>query len=559
VGSDEGLGGGGRGPDEGLGVGGRGLGNDARIADPTGPNPKSQIQNPKSAGPKSKIQNPKSAIARAAGGLLVTAAMLVAITPWTIYNYQAYGRLIFLDTANVTAFWHYNNYRGENETARIEALPNPADRQALILREGLANILGYPDRFLRNVANSLGYTWHLELQSAIQPNAWDLTQRDADVPEVLPGDALFLFVALAGLAGLAGLGGRGGWRPADQAGRVRRVLVFWIVCMGLLGAIIPYDARYRMPAAPALIIFAAGLLASADWRRVGDPRHWGRILRARPGVALLSAALGAWVIAGALGPRIPAAIQALTLAWQADHTDDPQSADRLNQAAIAALPSSFWPYRHAADSARQRGQDSAARRLYASARPRGEDPRDILGFADLVYRHPEWRLTPDEQHWLAADANGLRGWPWNSFAATPQTQLTLGGDRDWSYIQGFQGTERTAGMTFRWSTGVGQVRLPAPGAGPPATAVRLRLAAPAIGPPGAWPVTIQVAGAAPTHLDVIPGWADYTVRLEPAVRGAIDLEIISPLRNPRTYDPAARDNRRLGVGLAAVERLAAGP
>src|SRR5439155_15920899 len=57
--------------------------------------------------------------------LLVVLAFGVAISPWTFYNYRAYGRFLLLDTANVTAFWHYNNFRGTNEDAALAAFPNP--------------------------------------------------------------------------------------------------------------------------------------------------------------------------------------------------------------------------------------------------------------------------------------------------------------------------------------------------------------------------------------------------------------------------------------------------
>ncbi|MDQ2808327.1 MAG: hypothetical protein M3Z04_15650, partial [Chloroflexota bacterium] len=265
--------------------------------------------------PQSAFRIPQAVVRVGAQTALVTGVLLATILPWTVYNYAMYGRLLLLDTANVTAFWHYNNFSGVNENRLIEQLPNPADRQALIVREGLANIVAHPDRFAANVAAGLGYTWHLELQSAVLPNAWDLTRRDADVPDVLPGDAAFLLVSLLGLAGLVGLGRRA---PVDHAGRVRRALLWWVVCMLALGAVIPYDARYRMPIAPALIIFAAGLLAQADWRRVADPRRWVATVRQQPGAALVTALLCGWVLLSAITPRIPAALQALARAAQAD-------------------------------------------------------------------------------------------------------------------------------------------------------------------------------------------------------------------------------------------------
>ncbi|MGI8589064.1 MAG: hypothetical protein ACR2M0_15470 [Chloroflexia bacterium] len=486
----------------------------------------------------------------ASAWLVVTLVLVATIMPWTVYNYTMYGRVLWLDTSNVTAFWHYNNFRGEDETALLTALPNPADRQAMILREGLANITEYPDRFARNVLDSLGYAWHLELQSAVKPNAWDLTLRDADVPDVLPGDLAFLLISLAGLCGAAAFGGR---RAADQAARVRRALLLWLVCMALLGAVVPYDARYRMPAAPALIIFASGLVVSADWRRVADLRLWAATLRAHPSVALAAGLLCAWVLAGALTPTVPGAVRAVALAWQADHTADPSQVAGLNIEAMDALPRSFWPIRHAADAARRAARDDEARRLYALAAPRGDDPRGVLGLADLAARHPDWQLTSAERDWLDADPNDLRGAPWNGFNATPLNRLTLGGNRDLGYIQGFQATEQAAGVPFRWSGGRGEIRLPASAGATPATSVRLRMAAPPLGAPGLWSVTVRVDGAAPVPVALTTAWTDYSVHLSPPVAGTLHIHLDSPVLSPHALNPASPDRRVLGAGVQRVE------
>ena len=109
------------------------------------------------------------------------------------------------------------------------------------------------------------YFWHLESNSAVLLNPWDMTQRDPDVPDLLHADAVFLLVGLAGMAGLAGVGLR---RPTDSAGRTLLLLNLWLLASVLLGLVVPYDARYRMPSAPSIIILAAGLLALADWRSV---------------------------------------------------------------------------------------------------------------------------------------------------------------------------------------------------------------------------------------------------------------------------------------------------
>jgi len=488
----------------------------------------------------------------AAHTALVTVVLLATILPWTVYNYAMYGRLLLLDTANVTAFWHYNNFSGVNENRLIEQLPNPADRQALIVREGLANIVAHPDRFAANVAAGLGYTWHLELQSAILPNAWDLTRRDADVPQVVAGDAAFLLVSLLGLAGLVGLGRRA---PVDHAGRLRRALLWWVVCVLLLGAIIPYDARYRMPAAPALILFAAGLLAQADWRWVVDPRRWAATGRQQPGAALLTAGLCGWVLLSAITPRIPAAALALALAAQADRATNTVQAATLNAAAIAALPASPWPYRHAAEAARHAGADDTARGLYGQALERGDDPRSVLGLSDLAARHPEWRLTSAEADWLQPDPNDLRGAPWNSFQPTPRARLRLDRSLGWGDAADFYGLEQGADGPFRWSGGRGVLRLlPLPGTAP-ATAIRLRMAAPPLGPLGPWPLVVAVEGAAPVSLTLSPAWTTYTVPLLPPVAGALRVALNGPIRSPQALDPAALDARLLGAGVQWLERV----
>ena len=67
------------------------------------------------------------------------------------------------------------------------------------------------------------------------------------MPDLLHADAVFLLVGLAGMAGLAGVGLR---RPTDSAGRTLLLLNLWLLASVLLGLVVPYDARYRMPSRP---------------------------------------------------------------------------------------------------------------------------------------------------------------------------------------------------------------------------------------------------------------------------------------------------------------------
>ena len=116
-------------------------------------------------------------------------ACLLAIAPWTYYNYRQYGSFLLLETANTTAYWHYHNFKGENEDAILRQYPNPADRLSVIVSKGTENILEYPDQAIGESIFAFFYAWHLESNSAVLANPWDMTQRDPDVPDLLHSDA----------------------------------------------------------------------------------------------------------------------------------------------------------------------------------------------------------------------------------------------------------------------------------------------------------------------------------------------------------------------------------
>ena len=130
------------------------------------------------------------------------------------------------------------------------------------------------------------------------------------------------------------------------------MLNFWLLVMLVLGIVVPYDARYRLPAAPAIIIMASGLLVLADWRSVFSPRRAWAILRSHPKVAVLTFVLCVWVLIGAYTPNIPPLLQSLYQAWRGDTRSSSSDALGHYNAAIAASPTFYWPYRHEADAFR---------------------------------------------------------------------------------------------------------------------------------------------------------------------------------------------------------------
>ncbi|HEX8229103.1 MAG TPA: hypothetical protein VF826_07290 [Chloroflexia bacterium] len=493
--------------------------------------------------------------------LVATVVALFCIAPWTLYNYRQYGRFLLLDTASTTAYWNYHNFRGEDITARMAALPNPADRLSLIISEGTANIFEYPDQAAGSVIFAFFYFWHLESNSAVLLNPWDMTQREPDVPDLLHADAAFLLVGLIGVCGLAGLGFR---RLEDRAGRTLLLSNLWLLSMLLLGLVVPYDGRYRLPAVPSLIVLAAGLLVLTDWKDVFLPGRALRIVRAHVRVVVAASLLCLWMVAGAYSPNIPPLLRTLYQSWRGDlelQSGDISSAIGRYRLAQQAFPDFFYGYRREADAARAVGMDDLARQAYARSRELApDDAYNILGFADLAARHPEWEFTASERDWLLRDEADWRGNPWNSFRPSPTHTIDVGTGGDSVYIRGFYRPDQPShDFNYRWSRGRAMLRIPVPAGA--FSAVRLRMSAPGIGPNEPVQVRVVSNGAQVTELQVAPGWADYDVPL-PLGAGqpgnTVTLEITSPTRKVADYVPDSNDPRSLGVGIDSI-MLVEGP
>jgi hypothetical protein len=479
-------------------------------------------------------------------------ACLLAIAPWAYYNYLQYHSFLLLETANTTAYWHYHNFERENEDAILKQYSNPADRLSVIVSKGTENIIKHPDQAIGTSIFAFFYAWHLELNSAVLINSWDFTQRDPDLPDLLHTDAAFILLGLAGLAGLAGVGLR---RPVGVAGRTLLAVNLWLLIMLLLGIVVPYDSRYRLPAAPGLIILAAGLLVYADWRSVFNPRRaWG-ILRRHPKVALATLALSLWVLAGAYSSNIPPLLRSFYQAWRGDLALTHSDAVGRYKLAEEAFPSFYWAYRHEADMRRLWQDADAARALYAKTRSLNpDDEYGILGFADLAAMHPDWQLTADEQAWLTRDEAQWRGNPWNSFQPAPLADIDVGTGRDIPYVLGFYSPDRDTNFDYRWSMGRSHIRIVPPGvaSAPTSGTITLRMSAPAVGASDPMQVVVTVNGEH-TTLSVPVGWADYTVPVTQIAPSAnLDVTIESPTRDLAVLQPNSTDKRKLGVGLDKV-------
>jgi len=490
-------------------------------------------------------------------GVLIVVTCVLFIIPWTYYNYRQYGRFIFLDTASGFILWNSHNYRYEDTLQIAGTIDNPADRLSFTLRQLMENVVEYPDQALMSLPTGLGFFWHLELYSGALRNPWDMTQRDPEVTDLLHADVAFLLLGLASMTGLVAAG-RG--RLSSTAGRTLLLLQMWLLMSVLLSLSIPYyEARHRLQSAPVLIILASGLLVLADWRVIFSPARAWATLRRHVRSVMIALVLCLWVLLGAYFPELPPMLRSLYQSWRGDlalASGDVSTAFGRYELAKQEYADFHYPVRHAADVARRLGRDDEARRLYNEAREiYPEDPYGMLGFADLVARHPEWKLTIEERGWLQPDENEWRGNPWNSFQPSPIAHIDVGSGADVGYIRGFYQYDRPSpDQNYRWSRGRSTVRIPLPPDGS-YSSITLRMSAPAVGPPEPMSVSISVNGAAPTRLDVPVGWADYKVPMPPdgtSPGKTLILEIESSTRNPRQFDPTSIEKRDLGVGIDLI-------
>lgn len=509
---------------------------------------------------------PETRISKLTARPIVSAVVAVifcfaAISPFTYYNYTQYKSFLLLETANTTAYWHYHNFKRENEDEILLKYPNPADRLSIIVRKGTENIFEYTDQAIGTTIFSFFYAWHLELNSAVLENSWDFTQRDPDVPDLIHTDAAFLLLGLTGLAGLAGVGLR---RPVGDAGRTLLANNLWLAAMLMLGVIVPYDARYRLPAAPSLIVLAAGLLVLADWGAVFNPRKaWG-ILRSHPVIAASTLLLSLWVLIGAYNPNLPPLFRSMWQAWRGDNGSNLDEAVGRYKLAEQAMPNFYWAYRKEAEAYFDARRPDDARASYEKVyNLNPDDPYAMLGFAQLATLNPQWQLTQEEQAWISRDESEWRGNPWNSFtplstrdavrnnAPGLDEEIDVGTGRDIPYVLGFQRPDREPAINYRWSLGRSHIRVPSPGTsafGP--STLTLVMSAPAVGAGDPMPVVVTIDGKS-TPLTVPVGWQNYDFEVNPG-SSFVNITIESPTRDLALLQPDSPDKRKLGVGVDKV-------
>jgi len=485
---------------------------------------------------------------------ILTFAFCIILLPWTARNYATYGGLILIDTTGAENLWLDNDPAGrEAVKAQLYALGDDRLlRQQLGSRNGVAAILADPARFAGKAWGELQKFFALEYSDDMRdrPAIW---VRPADVwLRLLLGDALWLTLLLAGSYGLA--------RTLHRLRSPAWLLAPWALYVLLTTLIFHVELRYRLPLFPALLPYAALVLAGSGRSSV---------------VARLSAigyrlsAIG-YRRPSLLPALVPVACLALTLlhvnylalGWQLGWKHW-----RLAQADAALAQGDTPSAIRAAEGALRLDERSALARIaLARAALLASDRPAALAYLDAAIAaipdHPQAHVLRGDLRRAGGDSDGaradlayetaslqnLQAWGWERFVTPPPARLALGDGLDLGFVRGFHGLAH-GDDGFRWTQDAAELRLAAP-----ADARTLRLRVASGRPPQAAPVPLEllVNGASAGTFNVGAAWHELELPLAGA-GGELLVELRSPTFTPRSFDRASPDGRRLGIKLAWAE------
>ncbi|HEY0607679.1 MAG TPA: glycosyltransferase family 39 protein [Herpetosiphonaceae bacterium] len=452
----------------------------------------------------------------------------LVIAPWTLRNYLRYDTPILIDTTGAENLWLDNDPAGREAVKRqLYALGDDrGTRQQLGMERGLAVIAADPGRFLTKAWGeakkfvALEYFDDLRTRPAIwvpPPEVW---------LRLLLGDGLWLLLLCGGIVGL--------WL---SPGAINKLLIVpWALYILLTGLVFHVELRYRLPLYPALLPYAAWLIA-AGWESRRSWRSWrgvGALATAAAALALVllhrsylsegtmlaRKHLHLWQAAQARAQGD--LVQATQQAQAALTLDDssalarvaiglaapPEQAERWWQDAINMLPA--HPYAHLllGNLLRARGEPDAARR-------------------ELAFE--------------ATSLEDLQRWSLRTFDRAAESRVDVGDGLDLGLIGGFYLTQEAANA--RWTrerAAVHRLALE--------SFIHLRLASPR--PPAADPAIVQVAldGMTLGSIEVGGDWQTFTLEVPESLRGRVaTLTLATNTFRPRAYDRASPDNRELGV------------
>ena len=474
--------------------------------------------------------------------VLVIGLAVLALVPWTVRNYAAYGRIVAVDTTGGYNLWlAAQGVRDEPRMqAELAAIEGPVAKQSYSYERAIGIIAADPGVFIaKGLKESLdlwrpsfgaeerqvrGYTlgrvpgWHLAALSVFD-------------------DLLYVAIVLLALGGLLFL-------PTHP---LKSLTLLWILLWVVMAFVFFAVTRFRLPMVAALMPWAGAALSF-----IREP-GWLARSAARGRARLVGLAVGTLAFLVVAVPGIEVDDTLLGIARWGEQAPYREAEALLREGDV---PSALERYAQA-------NQDIADTRYgLAAARLQALDRTGALAL--LRAEEPEGRFEPDiirgEAARMTGDLEAARAlfntrvvqvagqdavdWAWDHLRPQPIGRVELGSGLDLGYIRGFHGPERDAsGRTFRWTGANGAVR---------GLTGNLELALLVSGwrPGGAAPATVTARGrvnapaAAQIVVKTLP-LADEWSTILVFARDEVELET-------NGFVPGGYDTRLLGVRTMTV-------
>ncbi|MDQ2997901.1 MAG: phospholipid carrier-dependent glycosyltransferase, partial [Chloroflexota bacterium] len=214
---------------------------------------------------------------------LLSAALVIA--PWTIRNYQAYGRVILVETGLSYNLWAFNEPRESQEEIfhTLENIPNPAERSDYATAKGVARLREDPAILTRKLWPGWVYLWRVKPieDRFVQESYYSDVGLPLFIAALLFDDLLFLLIALASFTGLA-LCFRDTGRQKTSPGNFfqhlnsklqtpKALLIGWLAYAIITMLLTHAETRYRHFLFPVLIPYAAWMLTRVASARNQEP------------------------------------------------------------------------------------------------------------------------------------------------------------------------------------------------------------------------------------------------------------------------------------------------
>jgi len=473
--------------------------------------------------------------------LLVVAACLAIIAPWTTRNYLTYGHLIPVDTLGQINLWlDLDDVARRNENIETLRRMPQAERHIYALERVREILAADPFRPFSSMWATFRHIWKAQFieDYFVKQSFFTRPLRETALPGLV-GDLLWLIAVVAGLVELAG--------RAHEGLHHRLLFLAWIGYSLLTVLVFHVEPRYLLPLWIMIGLYGAGTLAA-----------WRHGLQVTPRLAVQAVVVAAFfwllltyrdypaIIAGGIARE-----RAMITGMSAYQSGDYAAAERAFRAALTAQPHFVDAQVHLALALKAQGRYEEALAMLQ----RNSSRRTELVVGALLRETGDLTQAASILTYIETVAGeDIQRWALDWLRPSPVEILAVGSGLDMGYLTGFSPAEQDATGGFRWLEGRGVLVLPL--AEPLRDDAVLLLSMTGGEAEATTPLTVRIGDGAAWRVPVVRGeWRRYhlLVPSERVTDQRIVIELSAPTFVPVRLDPASNDARALSLRLSRVQ------